>query len=79
MWIKTENGAMVNLNRVTVIRVEELDTSFLEYEDTPWGIVWYGDGMKGLIARHVTQVEAEEALADFYCAWEIRSEMAGRN
>ena len=79
MWIKTENGAIVNLNRVTVIRVEELDTSLIQNEDKQWGTVWHTDGMKGLIARHATQVEAEEALADFYCAWQIRSEMAGRN
>jgi hypothetical protein len=79
MWIKTECGTLVNLSRVTKICVEELDTSMIKNEGTPWGIIWYGDGMKGLIARHATQVEAEEALADFYCAWQIRSEMAGRN
>ena len=79
LWIKTESGAMVNLDRVTMIHVEELDTSLIQNEDKPWGTVWHTDGMKGLIARHATQVEAEEALADFYCAWQIRSEMAGRN
>ena len=79
MWIKTECGTLVNLSRVTKICVEELDTSMIKNEETPWGIIWYGDVMKGLIARHATQVEAEEALADFYCAWQIRSEMAGRN
>ena len=66
MWVKTESGAMVNLNRVTVIRVEELDTSFLEYEDTPWGIVWHAGGMNGIIARYTTKEAAENALTELY-------------
>ena len=66
MWVKTENGAMVNLNRVTVIRVEELDTSFLEYEETPWGIVWHTDGMRGIIARYATKEKADKGMAELY-------------
>ena len=66
MWVKTESGAMVNLNRVTVIRVEELDTSFLEYEDTPWGIVWHTDGMRGIIARYATKEDAEKGMTELY-------------
>ena len=66
MWIKTENGAIVNLNRVTVIRVEELDTSLIQNEDKPWGTVWHTDGMNGIVARYTTKEAAENALTALY-------------
>ena len=66
MWVKTEDGTMINMNRVTVIRVEELDTSFLEYEGTPWGIVWHTAGMSGLIARYATKEKADKGMAELY-------------
>ena len=68
MWIKTENGAIVNLNRVTVIRVEELDTSLIQNEDKPWGTVWHTDGMNGIVARYATKEAAENALTALYTA-----------
>ena len=68
MWIKTESGAMVNLDRVTMIHVEELDTSLIQNEDKPWGIVWHSEGMKGIIARYTTQEDAEAALFRLYTA-----------
>lgn len=66
MWIKTESGAMVNLNRVMYIHVAELDMSLIENEDRPWGIIWHTDGMNGIIARYTTKEAAENALTALY-------------
>ena len=66
LWIKTESGAMVNLDRVTMIHVEELDTSLIQNEDKPWGTVWHTDGMNGIIARYTTKEAAENALTALY-------------
>ena len=66
MWIKTESGAMVNLNRVMYIHVAELDMSLIENEDRPWGIIWHADGMNGIVARYTTKDAAENALTALY-------------
>ena len=66
MWIKTESGALVNLDRVTTMEIVELDGSLLWNEGTPWGIVWRGDGMRAVLARYATREEAERGMAELY-------------
>ena len=66
MWISTDSGMLLNLDRVTSICVDKLDTSVPWNDGTPLGVFWRGDNMSGVISRHVERHEAEARLAELY-------------
>ena len=66
MWIKTESGALVNLDRVTRIDVIELNDSLRWNEKSQWGIAWQSDGLSGTLAQYATREEAEKGMAELY-------------